>query len=240
MPPHSQIHPLAQVHLLEIAERVERLRQLPYFAEADPAQLESLAESACELMLPRGAIIFRRGDVPKGFFLLLKGQVKLFITSERGDEKVVEVVGPGATFGEAVMFLERECIVSTQTLLDSHILFLPKPSVERELLGSTELAKRTLAGLSLKLRKLLGDIESYSLSSGRERLIGYLLSLAECEDEADCHKVTLPVTKALVASRLNVTQEHLSRILHQLVADGLIEVHANTIELRDVRRLQNS
>jgi CRP-like cAMP-binding protein len=101
-----------------------------------------------------------------------------------------------------------------------------------------------LAGLSRRLHQLVADVESYSTRSGTERLIGYLLhdcigrgeeAAVDLQGSVD---VELPVAKGVIASRLNLTQEHLSRILHDLSALGLIEVHGRRIRIRDVERLR--
>ena len=89
--------------------------------------------------------------------------------------------------------------------------------------------------------QLMGDLEAYSMRSGTERVIGFLLD--RCTDslpndgEAD---VTLPTTKGVIASRLSLTQEHFSRILHELSSSGLIQVRGRTVRIVDVGRLRAS
>jgi len=96
-----------------------------------------------------------------------------------------------------------------------------------------------LAGLSRKLHGLVSDLESVTLKTGRERVIGYLMRQEGAGDEADApYSVSLPVSKAIVASRLNLTPEHFSRILHELAASGLIEVDGRDIRIADPRRLR--
>ena len=70
-------------------------------------------------------------------------------------------------------------------------------------------------------------------SSGTQRVIGYLLR----DGPVDGEEVTLHASKAVVASRLNLTPEHFSRILHDLAEHGLIEVHGRGITVRDAARL---
>ena len=80
-----------------------------------------------------------------------------------------------------------------------------------------------IAGLSMRLHHLISDVESYSLCSGRQRIIGYLLREIPTDGEKSI-TVTLPTSKGIIASRLNLTQEHFSRILHELSEKGLIVV----------------
>ena len=81
------------------------------------------------------------------------------------------------------------------------------------------------------------DVESYSLQSGRQRIIGYLLREAVDADEKSL-SVTLPTNKGVIASRLNLTQEHFSRILHELAEKGLILVKGRKINIPDVEKLR--
>jgi CRP-like cAMP-binding protein len=72
-----------------------------------------------------------------------------------------------------------------------------------------------------------------------QRLIGYLLRDVELEHDGDFGVVTvsLPVSKATIASRLSLTPEYFSRVLHQLESEGLIEIDRREIRILDVRRL---
>ncbi len=96
-------------------------------------------------------------------------------------------------------------------------------------------ARKMLAGLSRRMHGLICDMESYALRSGTQRVIGYLL---QHEATADGQQLTLPVSKAVVASRLNLTPEHFSRILSDLGAHGLIEVHGRQVTLLDIEALR--
>ena len=100
-------------------------------------------------------------------------------------------------------------------------------------------ARKMLAGLSRRLHGLIGDVESYSLRSGTERVIGYLLRHDEDSAQAnDPNVVTLPASKSVVASRLNLTPEHFSRVLHELSEKGLISVDGREIRILDVAKLR--
>ena len=95
-----------------------------------------------------------------------------------------------------------------------------------------------LAGLSRRLHGLIADVESYSLQSGTQRVIGYLLRQDEEQASAAApYSVTLPTSKAIVASRLNLTPEHFSRILHDLTEAGLIAVEGREVLIKDVAEI---
>lgn len=215
------------------------LANLPLFRELGPEEIDRIAVGTTERHAERGAVVAAKGDPVDGFHVVVYGQVKLSLSTPQGDEKVVEVIGPGFSFGEALMFLGKPYIVTATALADSLLLFVRRETVLDEISRDPTFARRMLAGLSRKLHNLMSDLESVTLKSGRERVIGYLMRQEGAAAEADApYAVSLPVSKAIVASRLNLTPEHFSRILHELVASRLIEVDGREVRILDPKRLR--
>jgi CRP-like cAMP-binding protein len=227
----SLTHPDIPVH--------DFLANIPLLRDASKEEIERMAAGTRRAYAQKGEALFRRGDACEGFWIVLYGQVKLSITSPAGMEKVIEIIGPGMTFGEAIMFMDVPYIVSAETLADSLLLHVSKPTVFAELEKNTGFAKKMLAGLSRRLHGLIKDVESYSMRSGTERVIGYLMRIDanEHDDENDTTEITLPTSKVTIASRLNLTPEHFSRILHDLAAAGLIDVQGKKIIVPSVKKL---
>jgi CRP-like cAMP-binding protein len=216
------------------------LASVPLFRELAPDELAPIAAGTTVLEVPRGEMVFNRGDSCEGFHVVVYGQIKLAFVSSEGNEKVVEIVPPGHSFGEALMFMEKPYIVMAQALTDSLLLHVSRNVVFAELERDPKFARKMLAGLSRRLHGLISDVEAYSLQSGTERVIGYLLRQdAPADSESDPYVVTLPTAKAVVASRLNVTPEHFSRILHELVEAGLIKVDGREVTIYDAAKLRD-
>lgn len=214
------------------------LANLPLFKELGDEELARIAAGTTELHVPKGEILFAKGQPVRGFHVVVYGQVKLAFVTPAGSEKVLEILGPGMSFGEALMFMDQPYIVMAQTLADSLLLHVTRETVETELERDPKFARRMLAGLSRRLHSLIADVEAYSLQSGRERVIGYLLRDPVEADATQPCRVTLPTSKAILASRLNLTPEHFSRILHDLAEAGLIVVSGRTVEIPDLARLR--
>ena len=214
------------------------LARTPLFQGLAPGEIETINKGAREVDIDRGAILFRRGDPSDGFYLVVYGQIKLSFISQQGAEKVVEIIGPGQTFGEAVMFMDKPYPVMATALADSQLVHLGRTALYAELDHDPKLARKMLAGLSMKLHRLLADMESLSTQSARERVVGYLLrELPERHDPHAPVEIQLPTSKGTIASRLNITQEHFSRILHELHESGAIEVAGRTIRIIDPNHL---
>jgi CRP-like cAMP-binding protein len=151
---------------------------------------------------------------------------------------VSEIVGAGRSFGEAIMFLDKPYIVSARALGDGLVLHIAKDILFRELERNPGLARRIIAALAAKLHATVRELELYALGSGAQRFAAWLLRALPGK-ERGAAAVTLPAAKKAVASRLNLSAEHLSRILRQLSADGLIKVRGRSVEIPDTGRLRD-
>lgn len=215
------------------------LAQLPLFTDMPEQELERLASGCSLRRYARGQTLFSVGEPCREFHVMVSGQVKLFALSAAGQEKVVEILSFGHSFGEALMFADRPYIVSAQALVDSLVLDVRQSAVLREIELDSRFALRMIAGMSRRLHGLVHDVQAYALHSGMQRVIGYLLRDQRVGDvpPGESVTVTLPVSKTTIASRLSITPEYLSRILRDLEAHGLINVDKRDIHIPDSQRL---
>lgn len=216
------------------------LINLPLFKQMSPEEIERIAQSTREIHISRGEVVFQRGDPSHGFYMVVHGQLKLAFSSPQGVEKVVHLVGPGKTFGEAVMFMDMPYPVYAQALTDSLLLHISKTAVFEGIERDPIFCRKMLAGLSSRLHSLVGDVEAYSLRSCAQRVVGYLLQhdLNQTSEGKDVH-VNLPVSKTVIASRLNISPETFSRALHELSAAGLISVKGKDVAILDIKKLRD-
>jgi CRP-like cAMP-binding protein len=212
------------------------LAHVPMFRGLSRADLARIAAGTTSVRADRGEILFQRGDPCTGFHYIAFGQVKLALTTPAGAEKVIEIMGPGRTFGEAVMFTANPYPVSATALTDSLLLHVRSQALFAELERDPQLARRLLAALSARLHMMVKDVEALTLHSAAQRVIGYLARLCDEQGEASC--VSLPAQKSLVASALNLTPEYFSRILHELEDAGLVRIDGRRIEILDAVALR--
>jgi len=210
------------------------LRNLPLFHDLDLVQLEAIGAAATEQRIGAGTALFRRGDPCDGMHVIVLGRVKLGLLAPGGAEKVVEILGPGQSFGEAVMFMGKPHNLYAEALADSLLLHIRSNAVLEAVARNSEFARRMLNELSQRLYRLLADIEAYTLKNATERVTGYLLAaLDERAGQGQPAAVLLAASKSVLASRLNITREHFSRILHELSQAGLIRVSGRNIQVLD-------
>ena len=213
------------------------LARLPLFAGLGEAERARLAAATSRRELKRGEFLFRQGEQPTGFYLVVHGRIELRARSPQGRERVTDIVGAGRSFGEAIMFLEQPCIVSARALGDALALHVAKDAVFSELERNPAFARRIIATLSAKLHAAARELDTYALGSGEARFAAYLLRAAG-PAEHGAASIALPAAKRAIASRLNLSAEHLSRILRHLTAEGLIEVRGRTVDIPDLARLR--
>lgn len=221
----------------ESIELIALLKKVSLFTELTDDELTKVARYTRERKLDKGELLFQRGDAAHGFFQLVSGQVKLAISSAQGNEKIVDVIHPNQSFGEAIMFLDRNYPVFAEALTPCHLLHIGQSVVSELIDKDPAFARKLLAGMAIRLHGMIRDVETYSLRSSTQRVIGFLLQQVDPENEAGPQTVELPTSKQVIASRLNLTPETLSRIFHELSDARLIEVHGKHVKLLDIKRL---
>jgi CRP-like cAMP-binding protein len=214
-----------------------RLSALGLFIGLGREELAHFASGATEIPAPRGTILLREGDACTGLHVVLTGQVKLSLLTARGQERVFRLVGEGESFGEPALFLDQRHLMTAEAITDTTLLHVPKELIVRAVSTNAVFARRLIDELCRQLHDRTLDLQSYLVLSGRQRVVGYLLNRLPAGVNGVPVSIMLPAKKGIIASRLNLTQEHFSRILHELAAAQLIEVKGRTVRIPDVHRL---
>jgi len=215
------------------------LRNVPLFREMDEGHLRYVAEHARFLTLEKDQFVFHKGDVCKGFYITVQGNIKVSFLSLEGKEHVARIVGPGQTFAEAMAFLKTPSPATVQAMTPAKVLFLPSEVIFKCINENPACACSMLAGLSRRLHLMLLQLESVTLTSSQQRVIGFLLQHLKVDtDETNETKITLQANKSTIASHLNITPETLSRTLHHLSKKGLISVRGKTIHVHNIEELR--
>jgi CRP-like cAMP-binding protein len=211
------------------------LAALPLFKALDASALARLAAATTRRVLKRGERVFSKGDAVTGMYVVVYGEIRLVARSPVRGERLTGVVRPGRSFGEPVMFLGRPAVVNAEAATDALVLHLPKEAVFDEIERSPLFARRMIAGLSQRVESLVQELDRQTLGGGRARLVDYLVRSAGAGPGPRI--VTLPAAKGAVASHLNLTPEHFSRLLRELADEGLVQVRGRSITVPDPGRL---
>lgn len=215
----------------------DSLRRLPLFSGIPPDELQPLLPGVREFKVRAHEMLFQKGDNLRGIHMLVSGQVKLFMTTAQGTEKLIMTVKPGQAFGEAVVFLDRACPVSAEALQDSTFLIIAKDVLLTMMDRNPIFARKMLASISMRLHELMADMETCTLMNSLQRVVSYL-SHQLPDNELSACEIRLDTSKQMLASRLNLAPETFSRALHHLAEGGVIEVSGRTIRVLDAHRLK--
>lgn len=221
-----------------ISTNPERLLSLGLFEGLDADEVQRLAGGATEIPAPCGTVVFREGDACSGLYFVACGQVKLSLQTDRGQEKVVQLVADGECFDESALFLGQHHILTAEAIADTTLLHVAKEAVLSELGRSPGFGGRVIRELCRQLRRRTIDLQGHMLFSGTQRVVSYLLSRVPAGANGSGAAIALPAKKGIIASSLNLTHEHFSRILRVLVLAGLIQVEGRDVHIPDVTRLR--
>jgi len=216
----------------------EILSRQPLFRGLSDNELTQISAGTREFRARKNEMIFHKGDMSEGMHVVVMGQIKLALPSAQGLEKVVHVCGPGSTFGEAVVFLDKPYPVSAQATTESLLLLVSKRVLLDAMDASPMLCRKMMASLSSRLHELLGDMETCMLRSSVQRVVCFLIQSATAGDK-DAYEVNLSSSKQTIASQLNLAPETFSRVLGQLSEAGLIQVRGRAIAVLDRQKLVN-
>ena len=182
----------------------------------------------------RGETLFIQDEETAGIHLVLEGWIKLYRVAPNGAEAVVSVFARGESFGEAIALRGGRYPVSAEAATDSDLFVLPAAVLVEMMHEDADVAVSILASAFTHLHSLVVELEQLKAHTGAQRVAEFLLSLCAC-DEGGC-SVVLPYDKVLIAGRLGMKPESLSRAFSRLKPHGVL-IKKNHAIIADVTRL---
>jgi CRP-like cAMP-binding protein len=213
---------------------LEIAAQIPVFSGLKPQTLATLLEEATVSNLRPGRALFRQGEQAQAFFIILDGWIKLYRVTPAGDEAVLNVLTTGESFAEAVSFTSGRYPATASAVTPARVMVIPADHVLSCIREMPDVAIAMIASTSQHLHRMVHQIEQLMAHSATQRVAQFLASLAP-RARGPC-KITLPYDKSLIAGRLGLKPESLSRVFAKLRSIG-VEVRASTVEVRDMAQL---
>ncbi|HEX4309694.1 MAG TPA: Crp/Fnr family transcriptional regulator [Acidobacteriaceae bacterium] len=212
------------------------LGSVSLFSGLSPDELRLLAAHAIRKRVSQGELLFSEGEACKGLHIVAEGKLRIFKSSASGREQVLAMEGPGGSVAELPVFDGGPYPASVSAVEDSQILFISRDDFRRFCLEHPEVALKMLAVVGARLRRLVGIIEELSFATVRQRLVSVLVRLAESDGKRTEHGIEfqLPGTHQDLAHQLGTVRELVSRNLMRLQAEGLLQVEARSIVVRDL------
>ncbi len=212
----------------------DQLKQNPLFAGmADDAAMKLLLDATVR-RYPRGTSLFMQGEQADRFFIIMEGWVKGFRQASDGHESVIAVFGPGESFAEAAMFVSGNFPITTEIVVDTRLLVIPRSGILKQLRDDPDIALKMLASMSRRLRGFVQQVEQLTVKSATQRLASFLEKLVYVDEGSD--EFELPLDKVLIAGRLGMQPETLSRALLKLRTIG-VATQGHKVIIKDVAAL---
>ncbi len=183
--------------------------------------------------------MFSEGEPCHGLNIVSRGKVRIFKTSVSGREQVLAVEYPGDTVTEIPVFDGGPYPVSAVAVEDTEIAFVSRHDFQAYCMEHPEVALKVLVVVGKRLRRLVATIEELSFTTIRQRLVSTLVRLAKSEGRPTARGVEflLPGSHQELANQLGTVRELISRNLTRLQAEGLVEVDARQIVIKDLKGL---
>ena len=211
------------------------LRDSPLFSDVPPDLLKDLLMHGSRRELKRGENLFVQGDPATSLFMVLDGLVKLSRLSAAGEEIVVAVYGRGESFGEAAAMRGGTYPVTVDAVVESCLFQITARTIAARIRDHPELAMAMLASTYRHLHELVHDIEDMKGHTGAQRLAAFLVALSPSAEGPS--RFVLPYDKNLIAARLGMKPESLSRSIASLRGQG-VRVQGGKVEVEDMGRLK--
>jgi CRP-like cAMP-binding protein len=217
------------------------LQKTALLSSLSPAETQLLAARTSRKRFDTGELLFSEGEKCHGLHIIALGKVRIFKTSLGGREQVLAVNVPGECVAELPVFDGGSYPASAVAIENTEIAFISRPDFQAFCIEHPQVALKVLAVVGARLRRLVGIIEELSFTTIRQRLISALLRLAETEGKQTATGIEfqLPASHQELASQLGTVRELISRNLMRLQAEGLLDVDARQIVVKDMKGLRD-
>jgi CRP/FNR family transcriptional regulator, dissimilatory nitrate respiration regulator len=209
---------------------------IPLLAAAPKAVIRTIRVGE----LRRGAVLFAAGGTPSGIHIIVSGVVKVYLPLADRGEKVIALPSAGESLGTAALLLGKRHLVGAVAATDCRVIHLPRAAVLRAMRQEPKFANEVALDLSRRFHALVADLQTTARHSAFEKTAMFLLSQLPRSGGKRAVSTRLPARKADIASKLDLTGAHFSRVLRELHASGLVVLNGSTVTVRDVQKLRDS
>lgn len=216
----------------------EAIRTLPLLAKLDEDAMAVLLQGAHLQRFPKGTLLFREGDSLDFLMVLVEGAVELFARTVDGRESTVEILWPPDNFILAAVLTDAPYLMSARTMETSRILMIDAGRLRQRISDDPKLALTMMASLAQHFRMMVRQVKDLKLRTGVQRLGCFILRLYQDSGAQGPAELPLPYGKRLLASRLGMTPENLSRAFATLREHGVAST-AHAIRIEDPARLRD-
>lgn len=213
------------------AEDFAVLAKIPWLSGLPLTALRDITAEASVIRCRPGDTLFHQGEEARFLHIVLDGELCMSTTISAGEETVVDLLGRGDVPLAAAVLTCKPYLMSARALTPASVMQLPAERLRHDLRSQPDLAMAMLAVLSEHFRTLVGELKDQKLRSASQRLAKYLLTLTASRSGAAI--LRLPHSKSIIAARIGIRLETLSRVFSALSQCG-VTIDGHVVSVADI------
>jgi CRP-like cAMP-binding protein len=223
-----------------LQERIRLLSLVDIFEPLSTEEIEELNGQLTDIHLEPGEIFYTPQDRSEKLFLLQKGQVRIYKTSD-GREFTLVMVDEGTVFGEMALTAQQLQGAYAQAMKPCEISIMRREDLERLMLDKPQVGLKISHLLSERLRRYESRLEDLSLKGVTARLASLLVLLIESEGVVSGeHRLKIPThyTHEHLGTMIGTNREAVTRAFSHLQDEGVVELRRRLIYVVDIEALR--
>ena len=218
----------------------DALRQSVLFRRLKPDDRQRVAAVATVRAFDKGAMLFSEGDGSDLLYTVLTGRVKVFKTTARGTDVILELFGPGESVGAVAVYEARPYPASALALEPTSCLVIPRQAFFSLLEGYPTMVRGLLVGLTHRLVELTNRLTELSGGRIEGRLARFILKLGTDMGQRREEGVFIPLvlSRQELADMIGTTIETSIRIMSRWGKDGVVRTDKDGFVIVDRAALE--
>jgi len=213
----------------------------PFFAHMRNDELDEIIDFAVERRLPRGTVIFSKGDTGSSMMAVLAGRVRISAVSADGKEVTLNVIGPGEIFGEIALLDGKPRSADATALEDTVLMEVERRRFMPFLLKNEAMVERLLVVLCDRLRRTSMVLEEIALFDLPSRLARLLVKLSQDYGRpapGGGVRIDLKLSQRDLATLVASSRETVNKQLRGWREQGVVDQLAGYLVVRDTDALE--
>jgi CRP/FNR family cyclic AMP-dependent transcriptional regulator len=221
-------------------DSAEVLGKIPIFASLGNEDRRSLARQIDRRSFRKGTLLFRRGETGDALYIIIRGQIRIFASTRKGNEITLALLGPGEFFGEMALLDRQTRSANAETTEDTELHVLDRDNFFSFLMHKESALRALLHALSQRLRRTDDLLTEACFLQISHRLARKLVELSEKVSAAEGAPASYNIctTQREIAGLIGATRESVNKELTVLRRKGLVQTFRNRIIIRDLERLK--
>ncbi len=212
------------------------MRQTSLFSGLSDEEIACFQTSAQGICYKNGKILYIQEEQAASFYVICSGWIKLFHTTQNGEEIIFDLLTSGQIFGESSIFEQGHHTSSAQAIEDVQLISIPTHILKEQIKSNSALAMNLLSSMSRHHRHHFGESALNAMQNAPQRIGGFLLRLCPRDKKTDVI-IHLPYDKSLIATVLRVKGATFSRALNILRQKTGIAIKGSCVKIASVEQL---